>query len=138
MPILYERDDAKRRVVETSVGAVTLKDIFIALERQIADDAWSYSVLADARAMTKGPTAAELHQLLMRIGALTLERGPRGRTAVVITDRTLAQMGEKFARLSELTAYDVKVFDSIDAADHWLELSPEAHAGPVESPLSKA
>jgi hypothetical protein len=128
MPILYERDDVRRRVVETLVGALTLKDMLNSLERQLADGAWSYSVLADARAITRGPTAAELHELLMRIGELTCERGPRGRTAVVITDQTQAQMGEKFARLSELTAYDVKIFDSIDAADRWLELALDAHA----------
>jgi hypothetical protein len=138
MPILYERDDARRRVVETYVGTVTLKDLLNALERQLADDAWSYAVLADARAVTKGPTPAELHELLMRIGVLTCERGPRGRAAVVITDRTLAQMGEKFARLSELTAYDVKIFDNIDAADHWLELALDAHAETAASPRSEA
>jgi hypothetical protein len=138
MPILYERNEAKRRVVETSVGTITLKDILNVLERQIADNAWSYGVLADARAATKGPTSAELHKVLMRIGALTLERGPRGRTAVVITDQKKAQMGEKFARLSELAAYDVKVFDNIDAADRWLDLALEAHAETTERPLSKS
>jgi hypothetical protein len=47
-------------------------------------------------------------------------------------------MGEKFARLSELTAYDVKVFDCIDAAEHWLDMALDAHAGTGDQPLSQA
>ena len=132
MPIHYERDDARRRILEMSVGTVSLKDLIRVIDRQVADGAWSYTVLNDARAIVNPPTQADLHQLLLHIGAKTCEHGPRGRTAVVVSAHQLKQLVERFARLSEFTALEVRVFGNPADAEAWLNSTQPA--GDAETP----
>jgi hypothetical protein len=120
MPIHYERDDRRRRIVEMPVGVVTVQDIIGVMNRQVEEGAWSYTVLADARATVKGPSAAELHALLLHIGTLTCQHGPRGRTALVVAGAAFADSAARFARLSEFTGLEVGVFSSIEDAEQWL------------------
>ena len=74
MPIHYERDDRKRRIVITSAGPVTAADALAIIDRQAAEGAWTYSVLYDTRAGLNLPTPADLHQLLLRVGVLTTKQ----------------------------------------------------------------
>jgi hypothetical protein len=120
MPIHYERDDAHHRILVTSVGTVSLDDAMAIIDRQAAEGAWSYSVLYDARASAATPTPRDLHQLLLRVGTLTAEHGPRGRVALVVLDPKLSKMGRRYASLGDLTSLDVCVFASIEEADRWL------------------
>src|SRR5204863_4521364 len=89
MPIHYERDDRKRRIVITSAGPVTAADALAIIDRQAAEGAWTYSVLYDTRAGLDLPTPADLHQLLLRVGVLTTKHGPRGPVAFVVHDPAL-------------------------------------------------
>lgn len=41
MPIRYERDDARRRVVVTAEGTIDPYDTLGVIERQRLDDAWN-------------------------------------------------------------------------------------------------
>jgi hypothetical protein len=52
MPIRYERDDARRRVVVIVQGTIEPDDAFAVIERQCLDDVWSYGLLYDRRHMT--------------------------------------------------------------------------------------
>jgi hypothetical protein len=45
MPIRYERDDAHRRVVVTVQGPFAQPDFLAIVERQQADQAWTYGIL---------------------------------------------------------------------------------------------
>jgi hypothetical protein len=121
MPLHYERDDRKRRVVVTSVGPVTLAEALAIIDRQAAEGAWSYGVLYDTRGTSDAPTTADLHQLVLRVGALTLKHGPRGRVALVTSDPTLSKMGRRYASLADLTALDVRLFTTLGEAETWLD-----------------
>jgi hypothetical protein len=121
MPIQYERDDRKRRIVVTSAGAVTLADALSVIDRQAAESAWTYSVLYDTRASLDLPTPADLHQLLLRVGVLTTKHGPRGPVAFVVLDPALSKIASRYARMSDLTALDVRLFTSVSDAEHWLD-----------------
>jgi hypothetical protein len=121
MPVHYERDDARHRIVVTSIGHVTLDETLAIMDRQANDGAWSYSILYDARANERIPTAADLQRLVLRIGNLTMKYGPRGRVAFVVLDRTHRKMARHYERMAALTAADVQVFTTIEEAERWLE-----------------
>jgi len=123
MPIHYERDVSRRRVVATSVGAVTLSDALAIIDRQAAEGAWSYSVLYDARASDDVPTPTDVISLVKRVGMLTTKHGPRGPVALVVGDSALHKMGRRYASLGELTTLDVRVFTTLDEAEQWLDRS---------------
>jgi hypothetical protein len=121
MPLHYTRDDRKRRIVVTSVGPVTLADALAIIDRQAAEGAWSYGVLYDTRASADAPSAADLNQLVLRVGALTVKHGPRGRVALVASDPSLSKMGRRYAKLGDLTALDVRLFATLSEAEAWLD-----------------
>jgi len=121
MPVHYERDDSKRRIVVRSVGSVTLAEALAVMDRQAAEGAWSYGVLYDARASAGAPTADDVHQLVLRVGTLTLKHGPRGRVALVSSDPMLSKMGRRYASLGDLTALDVHLFATLSEAESWLD-----------------
>lgn len=122
MPIYYERDASRRRVVATSVGAVTLSDALAIIDRE-AENAWSWGVLYDARASDDVPTSADVLSIVKHVGMLTTKHGPRGPVALVVGDSALHKMGRRYASLGELTALDVRVFTTLDEAENWLDLS---------------
>jgi hypothetical protein len=122
MPIHYERDDERHRIVAVSIGTVTLEEALAVIDRQLAEDAWSYGVLYDVRAGHASPSAADVHELLKHVGRLTTQHGPRGRVALVVLDPALSKMARRYASLGELTALDVRVFTSIRQAERWLDL----------------
>src|SRR4051794_27510293 len=121
MPILFERDAAKRRIVATSVGRVSLRDTLAFIDRQAAEGAWSYATLYDTRASHSVPTADDVNRLVKHIGALTVRHGPRGPVALLVSDAALQRMGRRYARLGELTALNVSVFTTLDQAERWLD-----------------
>jgi hypothetical protein len=121
VPILYERDEGRRRITAVSVGAVTLADTLAILDRQAAEGAWSYGMLHDARAGTSVPSAADIQRVVQHVGKLTTKHGPRGPVALVVSDRALSRMGAVYANLGELTALEVRVFSTLGAAAEWLD-----------------
>jgi hypothetical protein len=122
MPIHYERDDERHRIVAVSIGTVTLEEALAVIDRQLAEGAWSYGVLYDVRAGHASPSAADVYELVKHVGRLTTKHGPRGRVALVVLDPALSKMARRYASLGELTALYVRVFTSIRAAERWLDL----------------
>lgn len=121
MPIYYYRDDARRRVVETSFGKVTLADMIRVVDQQVTDGVWDYDVVADARSIGQVPTSSELREILQHIGMITTRHGPRGRVALVTSDPELNRTGTEFAEVCQLIAMELEVFQTIEEATRWLD-----------------
>ncbi len=121
MPIHYERDDARRRLVIMTTGQVTTEEVRSTLERQAKEGTWSYSVLYDARAGRNVPTLDDVRQLVLYVGQLTCRYGPRGPVALISSDPQLSRMGKAYSNLGELTSLDVKVFSDVEEAERWLD-----------------
>ena len=49
MPVRYERDDTRRRVVVTVEGALQTSEMLAAIGRQRAENTWNYGTLFDLR-----------------------------------------------------------------------------------------
>ena len=116
MPIRYERDDARRRVVVTMQGPFVLADFLEVIERQRRDDAWTYGILYDLRGMTGEPAIADIRQSLSQSAQVNRPRGP---VAILATDPAIYGRACTFATLGRATM-TVEVFrDSIEA-ERWL------------------
>jgi hypothetical protein len=121
MPLHYHRDDDKRRITVRTEGAPTVDDAFVIIDRQAADGAWSYGMLYDTRAGITVPTAEEVHQLVMRVGALTAKYGPRGPVALIVADPAFFKAARRYASLGELTAMSAELFATPEAGEAWLD-----------------
>lgn len=121
MPIHYERDARRRRIVATSAGTVTLSDAIAIIDRQAAEGAWLHGVLYDTRGSDDVPSKADLIALVQHIGRLTTKHGPRGPVALVVGKSALKGMGRRYASLGELTRAHIGIFTTIDEAERWLD-----------------
>jgi hypothetical protein len=120
MPIHYERDDAKRRILAVSSGVVTAAETLALIDRQAAEGAWTYHMLFDTRASVSLPTINDLRLLLQRVGMLTTKYGPRGPVAMVVVDPALYEITGRYQRLADLTALRVELFMTPQEAEEWL------------------
>jgi hypothetical protein len=128
VPIHYERDDTRRRIVIMTTGHVTSEDVGGVLERQAREGAWSYSVLYDARAGRNVPSIDDVRRLVLHVGQLTCRYGPRGPVALVTTNPELSRIGRAYANFGELTSLDVDVFTDVEAAERWLDKASHTSA----------
>jgi hypothetical protein len=119
MPLRYERDDVRRRVVVTVTGSFEGADLVELLDRQTDDGTWTYGFLYDARGMTAPPTINELKFVLERYTTTVAEQGHRGPLALLTTDGVLYKMACTYAALRG-TVRPVEVFRDRDEADRWL------------------
>jgi hypothetical protein len=87
MPIRYERDGARRRVVIIAQGTIEPDDAITVIERQCLDDTWRYGVLYDLRLTTGRLTLAELRPILDR--ASQRRAAARGPIAILASDPTV-------------------------------------------------
>src|SRR5215203_7483609 len=99
MPIEYQLDETRHRILVISRGTVTLDDTKAIMNRQAADGAWSYPLLYDMRDGLYIPSHEDLHQLIQHVGAITTKYGPRGPVAFVVLNPELLQKGLHYARL---------------------------------------
>ena len=76
MPIRYETNDARRRVVVRMQGPFALADSLAVIERQRGDNASACGVLYDLRGMTGDPTVADLRESMSQIAETHRLRGP--------------------------------------------------------------
>src|SRR5688572_23153615 len=87
MPVQYERDDDRRRVVITFPRAYQAADAVAAIERHHAEGAWSYGVLYDLRALQGHPRIEDLKAHMQQDAQVPPgEDGPRGPIAIVAPD----------------------------------------------------
>jgi hypothetical protein len=119
MPLVYERDDVKRRVVVTATGPFHGADLFAFLARQRDDGTWTYGLLFDTCSMAGHPTIEDV-RVLMKLHADTdagqLQRGP---LALLATGANVYGMASMCAALGG-TKRRVQVFSDRDEAVRWL------------------
>jgi hypothetical protein len=121
MPIRYERDDARRRLVVTIDGPFALEDFLAVIERQRGDNASAYGLLYDLRGMTGAPTIAELRQAFTQSAQTHRRRGP---IAILATDPALYDRACTYVALGYSTL-TVGVFRDLDEAEQWLTAQEE-------------
>jgi len=80
VPIAYQRDDERRLITVTVTEPYSFDDILGVIDRQAAEDTWSYAMLYDLRALTRASTESELQQLADRVKIVGSgrTRGPVG------------------------------------------------------------
>jgi hypothetical protein len=121
VPLHYERDDSRQRILILTAGHVTTEEVLGVVDRQAEEGTWSYSVLYDVRAGKNIPTPEDLCRVVMRVGVLTARHGPRGPVALVTTTPQMSRMARTYSNLGELTALDVEVFTRVEDAEQWLD-----------------
>jgi hypothetical protein len=116
MPVRYERDDARRRVLVTVQGPFAQSDFLTVVERQQLDHAWTYGIIYDLRGMTGHPTAADLRQSM---SLATQADEPRGPVPVVTADPAMYTKACSYAALARRTM-TIEVFRDFNEAALWL------------------
>ena len=119
MPIEYERDDERRLVVLTMTDPYALLEILSAIDRQMAEDTWTYAVLSDLRAVIDLWTESDLQQIADRVKAVGSgrERGPVG---IAVNARPAGlRMGLTYTDLTRKIV-DVEVLLTATQLDDWL------------------
>jgi hypothetical protein len=116
MPIRYERDDVRRRVVIGIQGPFEPADFLAVIERWHGEDVGAYGMLYDLRGMTGEPTIAHLRQFMSQAALINRPRGP---VAILATDPVIYGRACTYAALGSATL-TVGVFRDWDEAEQWL------------------
>ena len=120
VPVIYSRDDRRRRIVVGTVGYVSPEDILQVVERQAAEGAWGYATIYDSSAGVNSPKGDDMRRLVLRIGELTALHGPRGPVALVVDSATMAKAGLAYRKMGELTGMNFQIFPTLNDAEEWL------------------
>jgi hypothetical protein len=117
MPIRYELDDLRRRVVVTVDGPFAPEDFRAIIERRRADNTGAYGILYDLRGMTGEPTTADLRQFM---GAAAQTTRPRGPIALLATEPALYARACTYADMGRSRALVIEAFHDPGEAEQWL------------------
>jgi hypothetical protein len=121
MPIQYERDDVRRRVVITFPGVYHAADAVAAIERHHAEGVWSYGVLYDLRILRGHPALADLKAHMAQDAQPPSGEGQsRGPVAIVTTDPIVYGSACTYAALGRSTSMTIEVFHDWTEAEGWL------------------
>jgi hypothetical protein len=121
MPVQYVRDDAKRRITLTVSDPLTVEERIAAVERQLADGAWGYGLIIDARSMASfTPQLAEMRAAASRLAELVAAHGPRGPVALVSRQSSVIGASAMHNSLGVKTP-GVLVFWDMDDAQRFLD-----------------
>jgi hypothetical protein len=102
MPYQYRRDDATHRVTITVTDPLTVPERIGAVEHQLADGAWSYGVLVDARSLAPfTPDRDDMRAVVDRIAELVAAHGPRGPVVIVSTKPSVIGSGQLYNMLDK-------------------------------------
>ena len=120
MPIQYERDDIRRRIVITFPGEYEAADGMAAIEQHHAEGVWTYGVLYDLRSLKGSPNVADLKGYMERDSQPPVgERRARGPVAILTADPIVYGLACTYAALGRSTMA-IQVFRDWTEADHWL------------------
>ena len=125
MAIEYDRDDARRLVVLTGRGALVTSEILQVIERQRAEDTWSYGLLYDLRRTTGHPDLADLRDIMSKVASYAASERTRGPVAVLTTDPDVYSAACAYSALGR-SKLRIEVFRELEEATRWLaaETSP--------------
>ena len=127
MPITYERDDERRRIVVTTVGIVGLDDMLAVVDRQASEGTWHYSMMYDSRRVASVASPTDVRVGLKHVEGLSRTHGRRGPVAFVTTVPAAFGMVRMYSALAGRQHQMVEVFRDIGDAERWLA----AHADPT-------
>jgi hypothetical protein len=120
MPLQYLRDDARRRIRVTVTEPFDLDELIVAVEQQLADGAWRYGLLVDARGpLTVSPTS-DIQSYATHVRELVAAHGPRGPIAVISRDASMIGGVNKYTLLVGKNE-TLEVFWDLDDGQRWLD-----------------
>jgi hypothetical protein len=121
MPVQYVRDDAKRRITLTVSDPLTVEERIAAVEHQLADGAWGYGLIIDARSMASfTPKLTEMQAAASRLAELVAVHGPRGPVALVSRQSSVIGASAMHNSLGVRTP-GVQVFWDMEDAHRFLD-----------------
>jgi hypothetical protein len=119
VPVRYERDDVRRRVVISLQGAFQAADVFPVIARYHTEDTWSYGLLWDVRDLSGTPTITDLRAIMREDAASRPDAGPRGPVAVLASGAFVYGLACVYAALGRPNM-TIEVFRDYHDADRWL------------------
>jgi len=135
MPVQYARDDAKRRLTLTVSDPLTLEERIAAVERQLADGAWRYGLIIDARTMASfTPQVTDMQAAASRLAELVAAHGPRGPVALVSRQPAVIGASAMHNSLGVKTP-GIQVFWDLDDAQTFLDGLDAEMPSPPPKPL---
>ena len=120
MPITYERDDERRRIIVTTIGIVGLDDLLAVIERQEGEGTWQYGILYDSRRVASVASQTDVRAGLRHVEALSRMHGRRGPVAFVTTMPAAYGMVRMYSTLAGQLQQAVEAFRDIGDAERWL------------------
>jgi hypothetical protein len=121
MPYHYARDDTARRIRITLTDPLTVAERIAAVEQQVADDAWRYATLIDARYLAVyTPNPTEMQAVVARVAEFVAEYGPRGPVAIVSKGANVIGAGHMYNHFGG-KKNEVEVFWDLDEARKFLD-----------------
>ncbi len=118
---VYECDRERRRVLARLGAAATVDDLITIIDRQIADQAWTYGLLYDLKAGNPVPLPTDqARRVAEYVGRCARTLGRRGPVAIV-TRNVEALRGLLNCDLAgQRLGFDVDVFVAVPEAERWL------------------
>jgi hypothetical protein len=121
MPYTIQIDHAKRRVRVVGSDPVSLPDALELLGRQIAEGAWPYATVHDARQVTWVPTDGDVRSIVAYVDTNARTLGPRGPVAFVAASAALFGVARMYAEIGTGSALRGEVFRDPAPAERWLD-----------------
>jgi hypothetical protein len=136
MPITYERDDARRRIVVTTIGIIAVDEMLAIIDRQAREGTWQYGMLYDSRRVATVASAADVRTGLRHVETVSISHGRRGPVAFVTTMPAAYGMVRMYSTLAGQQHQAVEAFRDIADAERWLAIHTPP-ATPAGAHLSK-
>jgi hypothetical protein len=120
MPVQYLLDDTQRRIRLVLSDPITVAELLGSVERQLADGAWSYGTLVDARIPFPAPRSSDMESFVSGVRELIAAHGPRGPVAVVARESGPISSAQMFLFFGGKTDA-IEVFWDLEDARQWLD-----------------
>jgi hypothetical protein len=121
VPLIYKRDDARRRISLVLTEPLTDEELIRAIDRQLTEGTWSYGLLYDTRQLVSSARVAISRPAAAHVAAIAARVGRRGPVAILVSSADMAAMSEAHASRSRRSGQGVTVYWSPAAALEWLE-----------------
>jgi len=141
MPLVFDVQEEKRRVIVTATGSMTLRELTQATATVRVGDVVRYGILIDLTNASVPLTAGEVDWMVNYTAALRRVSGPRGAVAMVTprdADYGMWRMFEIRAENADLDA--IRAFRTVQEATRWLDevaLLPSLSMTDQHKPLSR-
>ena len=120
MPFQYVRSDRPQQIRITVTDPVTVADFVEIAEHQLADGAWRYGLLVDARAIAQPPPPRDIRLFIARLSEFVAAHGRRGPIAFVAKESGVIGRAQMYSSLG-LEFETQEVFWDARDAQEWLD-----------------